>query len=175
MEAEKKKMGGFGAFVLAILAALGIYLGGPPSPKPTPTPVPTATATATPIATPTTEPTRLPTPEVAACSRFEKTAAPCVDKPTLPSVFREDVRAAQEMARAKFVIGDWVVGEKEYTAEVARLLREAGHKATSCGLPDEVWIEGHGFSEHFDVVTSELMVWTHYAARCEPSKFKEKS
>ena len=35
MEAEKKKMGGFGAFVLAILAALGIYLGGPPAPKPT--------------------------------------------------------------------------------------------------------------------------------------------
>lgn len=85
------------------------------------------------------------------------------------------VEAAQDQARANgFVVGDYVTGEKAYTQEVARLLREQGFHATACGLPDEVWVAGAGMSEHYDIVTSELMVWNHFAAKCEPEKWREK-
>lgn len=171
----KKILSGFAAFVLAILAASGIYK---PEPKPQPTPVPTASATPEPTVAPTAlpTPTAAPTPPPDPCADFEETNAPWVDKPTTPSMFREHVRRWQaQAANNGFVVGDYVTGEEVYMAEIVRLARVEGFKVTNCGVRDEIWVAGPGFSEHFDLVTADLLVWNHYAARAEPEKWKERT
>lgn len=173
---NKKQLSGFFASVLALLAAWGIYRPSP-GPSPTPGPTPVATASPAPSASPTPAPTVLPTPSpvVDLCANFVVTSAVCRDRPHDAPLYRMAVEAAQDQARANgFVVGDYVTGEKAYTQEVARLLREQGFHATACGLPDEVWVAGAGMSEHYDIVTSELMVWNHFAAKCEPEKWREK-
>ncbi len=163
--------------VLAALPACPI----PPAPQPTPSPTATVEPSASPTATPTPLPTAFPTPIPSATPEPSPEPPQCVlppsdgtceDRPTSTSRFIDVVLAAQsEAAKNGFVVDGKVKDEIAYTSEVSRIIRSKGFCSTN-GLPDEVWVKGsNGFSEHFDISTSDGYVWTHYAARCAPAKF----
>lgn len=67
-----------------------------------------------------------------------------------------------------------VMDEVEYTAEVAKILRE---RMGLCAIPgttviDEVWVKNtNQFSEHWDVVRADGHPISLYAARCAPAAF----
>jgi len=188
---DKKKLGGFSAFILALLAALGIYTK-PPAPTPTPTPSPTATATATatpaespspaPSATPT--PTAFPTPPGAATCRLPPSNGGCDFDLDGNGEFGEDVFMAQEQAKANgYLTPDGrVKDEALYTNEVARILRNPAPGETPyCAIngregghtsDDEVWLKvSNQFSLHYDIIRSDGVPILLYAARCTPAKW----
>lgn len=167
---NKKWLSGIAAMLLSILAALGVY--NKPSTPVEPTPSPTATIAPSPTVEVTVLPT--PTPRVQDCSKIEETDAKWVDKPTTPSYYRENVREWQNTVAKNFVVGDYVTGEEEYMAAIVALALSKGFKVTNCFVKDEIWVAGPGFSEHFDLVTADGLVWNHYAALATPEKFKEK-
>ena len=161
--------------ILSFLSALGmavaLYFGIVLTPKnPSPTPSPTVAPT---VETPSPEPSAFPTPAPAEC-----VPAPilgeCEDHPLGGSIFREAVQAAQaEVEKNRnFVVDGFVMSELEYTAEVARVLSLAGY-CSKAGLADEVWVKSkdNTWSDHFDLVTSDLSVWFNYAAKCIPARF----
>jgi len=84
------------------------------------------------------------------------------------------VVAAQHQAHLNgFSPSGKVTSEQEYTDEVVRILRSYGVCATN-GLVDEVWVKKNNTqSHHFDIVTSELLVWRKFASKCTPAKFED--
>ena len=135
------------------------------APSPTPKPVPTATAIPTPKPTATVV-------VVHFVCELPPSDGDCTDNPSTPSDFVSIVRDGQaEAARKGLSVGDKVLNEAAYVAFVAQFVQSKGLCASN-GLADEVWVKtNNDFSEHFDIVTSDLRPWTKYAARCAPAKF----
>lgn len=169
-----RAQGGFLAFVLAILAALGLWNPSPVPPQPTPTP----TATQTPATSPTIEPTALPTPSVAPTPSPEDgcvlppSTGQCVQHPGGRGEFRDVVEKAQAQIPARFFKEDGTVkNEAEYTAAVAKVIRILGYCAVD-GQADEVWVKKmNEFSEHWDIVRSDGSPITLRASVCKPAYF----
>lgn len=170
---NKKWSTGLAAALISLLTALGWYNKPNPNPQPTPSPTVEATVTPQPTVLPSSTPT--PAPITQDCSKIEETDAKWVDKPTTPSYFRENVREWQNEIAKDYVVGDYVTSEEEYMNAIVTLALSKGFKVTNCFVKDEVWVAGPGFSEHYDLVTGDGLVWNHYAALATPEKFRKKT
>lgn len=171
-----------GAWLIAILAALGLWQVKPAPPLPVPTPTPTATATATPEPTqePTATPGPLPSPSVPV--EIDCPIAPatnrCEEKPAGALRFRAEIEQAIEKATAAGFVKDGKIQDEDaYTSAVARFLRLAGVCAINGRLAghtssDEIWLrEGKAESFHVDISSAAGDPIVLYAAKCAPSQF----
>ena len=157
--------------LLAVLVGAVLACGWFDLPDPPPAPTPTATPT------PTPEPTPTPTPAPPECPLAPSEETSCEFRPA-GLEFRTQVLQAQAEAEAGFVENGIVKDEREYTREVARLLKFKALCAISGAdiagkPPDEVWVKDmNDFSAHWDLVrggTNEVL--TLDAARCFPAAF----
>jgi len=151
------------------LLALTSCVPWPPVEQP---PIPTPTVVVTPTSTPVI-PSPEPQPEKCQLDPAPKPSS-CVFKPESRPMYIEDVTHAQNQAAlAGFVNDDGIVTDEiEYTKEVAKNLRKMGYCAIA-GLNDEVWLKKYhnDFSEHYDIVRSDNVIITMFAARCTPAYF----